>query len=287
MHSRTRPAFTLVELLVVVTILAVLLALLVPAMDQAMYRAELTRCAATQKGLATAFTAYAAGNQRAYINRLAHVQSERPYYVGRGKGGPEDDRTAFQKHMGVTTRSLVCPLDDGGIDFSVEGNSASSWILANYDIWPRWGYTGEKAMRRLGDAFTYTLQADGVQYRFDLLTSDHEGMFNNNSGFISTHPDVGGGYGHTVYQDKPAPLAGAGGVTVFAPNINNTYSFWSGNTRTAVDRNFARADGSVQLTDRSLWPQDAVLETEERMVIVPMYRDGRQLPPRRMQLPKR
>src|ERR1041385_7046662 len=43
-------AFTLIELLVVVTIIVVLLALLTPALDRAIYRAELLRCGANQKG---------------------------------------------------------------------------------------------------------------------------------------------------------------------------------------------------------------------------------------------
>src|SRR5438876_557647 len=43
-----RAAFTLIELLVVVTIIVVLLALLTPALDRAIYQAELTVCAANQ-----------------------------------------------------------------------------------------------------------------------------------------------------------------------------------------------------------------------------------------------
>src|SRR5687767_12600186 len=62
-------AFSLVELLVVVTIITVLMALLAPAMDQAIYQAELAVCGANQRTTAGAVTLYAAGNKRSYPYR--------------------------------------------------------------------------------------------------------------------------------------------------------------------------------------------------------------------------
>ena len=61
-----RPAFTLIELLVVITIIVVLLALLTPAVDRAIYQAELTVCGTRLKGIATGNLAYAADNKRSY-----------------------------------------------------------------------------------------------------------------------------------------------------------------------------------------------------------------------------
>jgi prepilin-type N-terminal cleavage/methylation domain-containing protein len=58
--------FSLVELLVVITILVLLLALLSPALDKAMHRMELTACAARQHGLLTIFNGYAAAERRKY-----------------------------------------------------------------------------------------------------------------------------------------------------------------------------------------------------------------------------
>ena len=58
--------FSLVELLVVVTIIVLLLALISPALDQAMHRMELTACAARQHGLLTIFNGYATDQQRKY-----------------------------------------------------------------------------------------------------------------------------------------------------------------------------------------------------------------------------
>ena len=44
-----KSAFTLIELLVVVTIIVVLLAMLTPALDKAIYQAELAVCGAHKK----------------------------------------------------------------------------------------------------------------------------------------------------------------------------------------------------------------------------------------------
>src|ERR1051325_11164724 len=65
----SKRGFTLVELMVVVTIIAILLALLSPAMDKAMYQAELAACGAQQRGTATGVPAYALSYARHYPDR--------------------------------------------------------------------------------------------------------------------------------------------------------------------------------------------------------------------------
>src|SRR5688500_8855542 len=62
-------AFTLIELLVVVTIIVVLLALLTPALDKAIYQAELTVCGANQRAVAMSAVSYATGSKRFYPHR--------------------------------------------------------------------------------------------------------------------------------------------------------------------------------------------------------------------------
>ncbi|MBU0640270.1 MAG: type II secretion system GspH family protein [Planctomycetes bacterium] len=59
---RARHAFTLIELLVVVAIIALLMAILLPALREARERAKTTVCLANQKNLVWAFTMYADDN---------------------------------------------------------------------------------------------------------------------------------------------------------------------------------------------------------------------------------
>src|SRR5687767_2102205 len=73
LRLRSGPAvskgFTLVELLVVIAIIVVLLALLTPAMDQAIYQAELTVCGTRTRAIAMGALDYAGANRRAYPYR--------------------------------------------------------------------------------------------------------------------------------------------------------------------------------------------------------------------------
>jgi len=56
--------FTLVELLVVITIIVILLALLAPALDRAVYNAETAKCLASQRTIVQAAQSYAVDHKR-------------------------------------------------------------------------------------------------------------------------------------------------------------------------------------------------------------------------------
>src|SRR5687768_324821 len=77
----SRRGFTLVELLVVVTIIVVLLAMLVPALSKAVYQAQLAQCAAGLRATGTGVIEYASANRRFYpLSGVQQVQQKDPGY---------------------------------------------------------------------------------------------------------------------------------------------------------------------------------------------------------------
>src|ERR1041385_2757440 len=75
-----RHAFTLIELLVVITIIILLLALLTPALDKAVYQAELVQCGGNLKLIGTAVIGYAFENKKWYPDRgFAQLQTQANY----------------------------------------------------------------------------------------------------------------------------------------------------------------------------------------------------------------
>src|ERR1051325_11645311 len=98
------PAFTLIELLVVITIIVVLLALLAPAVDKAIYQAELAVCETNLHGIGAGGIIYTQDFKRRY-----------PYRPGHSNGGgnqqarikntdarlPYDDRPTIDKHIAL------------------------------------------------------------------------------------------------------------------------------------------------------------------------------------------
>jgi prepilin-type N-terminal cleavage/methylation domain-containing protein/prepilin-type processing-associated H-X9-DG protein len=65
-YKKNKAAFTLVELLVVISIIALLLALLMPALNKAREQGRKVQCAAQEKSMGIAMQMYATGNNDTY-----------------------------------------------------------------------------------------------------------------------------------------------------------------------------------------------------------------------------
>ena len=255
MIRTARRAFTLIELLVVVTIIVVLLALLTPALDKAVYQAELVKCGAHQKGVANGVQLYSVDQKRFYPDRpsLRAVSNEAPY-LGRIQNA--DDRPLIMPYFSM--KILLCPLAGGNnIDLSIEANDPETYVYSSYALFFGWGYPKLRAMRKLGDRFEW------AEDNFSTLVADHD---SDRAGTTqAAHPDEQGLSKLTVAQNFD-PF-GAGGIDAGALG-KVTVSWWTGTPRRRpIERNVAYDDGSVERFNGLKWE-------DSRMKLVPDYNNN-------------
>ena len=275
----SKGGFTLVELLVVITIVAVLLALLAPALDKAIYQAELAACAANQKGTTAGILIYAHDFKRFYPFRPGH-SNRAGHQPRRIKSSliydPRlafDDRIAIKRH--VDLKLLVCPLT-GKIDLGFEANdNLTGDIFAPYNLWFGLHYSAspagpQKGMLRLGDRFTWS----GSRYtpesvRFNVLTSDTDYIDEAGGLATATHPDDDRRMENIVRQNQ------------LVTRSRETYSQWVHRPsfeRPTIDQNYGFDDGAISRLDRVTW-------NDNRLVKVPSWANSQNLDTIYIQIP--
>ena len=84
MKHRTRPAFTLVELLVVIGIIALLISILLPALSKARESANTVKCAANLRGIGQGFARYVAENRQTFPPCVDYNGEHKPLNVSKG-----------------------------------------------------------------------------------------------------------------------------------------------------------------------------------------------------------
>ncbi len=142
MHQRT--AFTLVELMVVITIIVVMLALLAPALEKAIYQAELASCGANQRVILGALTTYAMENKRRYPIPIAHGPAgySNPEYLNYPGADPPPQRN-IRDGIGryLPAKAFVCPAaprPSDRLDREYNNPTAGAELLGSYFL--LWGY---------------------------------------------------------------------------------------------------------------------------------------------------
>src|SRR5688500_1697233 len=104
--ARGKAAFTLVELLVVITIIVLLLSLLAPALDSAITQAPMAKCGANLRTIGAGCAAYAVNNKNRYPKRQNNYSWDA--LMIKNPGVPFDIRPLYQEFMGLD--SLVDPM---------------------------------------------------------------------------------------------------------------------------------------------------------------------------------
>jgi prepilin-type N-terminal cleavage/methylation domain-containing protein len=242
--------FTLVELLVVISIIVVLLSMLAPAMDRAVYEAEMAVCQTQHSAIARGASVYAMGFRRMYPYRPT-MQSENGQFCriqSRIAGGlGNDDRPILREFIGIKT--FQDPLNPK-VDYDTPLNDV--WVLPS--TWLLFGGRGiidpaknkHQAMTKVGDRLKWqgsthpgwTPNDSGIarEWAFDYLTSEED--WNRLSDEIRTaHPDDAG----------LLEAQGLQGESVFLV-LNGFRSRWIARSanRGKIHQNFARADGSTR-----------------------------------------
>jgi prepilin-type N-terminal cleavage/methylation domain-containing protein len=118
-HAAQRRAFTLVELLVVIGIIAILIAILLPALTRAREHAKRTQCLSNLREMATAALNYAANNKGCLPYHSAHNRPETAYddisvpnpLDGITNGLPYKPSWlgGIWPYLGATARVMQCP----------------------------------------------------------------------------------------------------------------------------------------------------------------------------------
>ncbi|MBI1337936.1 MAG: prepilin-type N-terminal cleavage/methylation domain-containing protein [Phycisphaera sp.] len=220
-------AFTLVELLVVIAIIALLMAVLLPALNGARYRTRLTVCSSNQRMVAVAATTRAADHNGMWPTRAMP-------FIERGWSAPNilkytdpsepaysfDDRPNLTPYIPIN-EVVQCPFNQN-FDFK---NADSVQIHTSTAFFFGYQFSkGEQKLERLSDRMTF--QGD----EFDILVTDH---FQRRDPYTDmAHPDHSGAPMTVILTDD-------------ATWIRNWYRLpGSLPGDGSVDLNYTRTDGS-------------------------------------------
>lgn len=211
-------AFTLVELLVVIALIVVLMAILAPALDRAVYQADIARCGVNLKAIGQGLTVGAIESQNRYPQRT--VLQIAP--AVNGLYAP-DERPRLAAVLGGGLNELLnCPLSPF---VDLERPVEASTVVTSYNLWHGWRTgSNEKALNKPNDRWTY----EGRTY--DVLAGDYEHYAAENLTIYSSHPDQ---------------LNQMSSYAVEADDVATSDWYKAGEARGLLDLNSVYTDGAV------------------------------------------
>jgi prepilin-type N-terminal cleavage/methylation domain-containing protein len=271
-----REGFTLIELLVVITMIVVLMALLTPALDKAIFEAEMAVDLANMRGVGAAATVYAMDHKRHYPYRddVQGTDASQGTPVQNSVGtsprafsSPNnirdvrgdigyDMRQRMREYWGLN-QLVGCPFSKA-VDLADEGSSGRTLISADYSVFAGWQYRDRRGLFKVGDRMEI-----GSREFVTILVGDVDSFDMANNLSWASHPDDQAVLGEMVWQNfgdagkgDPQAAAAAYGALVSDPGLSWTWSRWdtrAGGTATwfrgSIDDNFAFADGSAKRYD--------------------------------------
>jgi prepilin-type N-terminal cleavage/methylation domain-containing protein len=233
-----KQAFTLIELLVVIAIIAVLAALLVPAVKQAMYRARIAHCTSNLHQNGVALYAYASDHQGKWMKRWAQTSgagTSIPSIIMQ-TGSEVNDLRPILSDYTLLNSTFVCPFSPR-LDLMADVQSPGE-VYSSYDLWAGWYPAGrpdvgpgwQQRMAEVGDSFFISGR------EFEVLMNDRNWLWIPGSRFGSSHPDFPQAFNGPFAKNGP-------------PEWTQVYSFyWADDFRrwNHLDLNFLFKDGHVE-----------------------------------------
>jgi hypothetical protein len=172
---------------VVITIIVLLLAMLAPALDRAVYEAELATCAAQTRGHIAGVQSYAFDHKRSYPTRTSVGIAWTPWpQMLKGKNNNNqqwyDDRPKLKAY--VPAKFHRDPLAATRTNV-YEDENEFSLVWSTYALWYGWRFVdsemGGRGSMRLGDPFEWNRE------KFNVLVTDWDHAAPPQS--YASHPD--------------------------------------------------------------------------------------------------